>query len=696
MSSQPKPYEQLSIFNPVNYNSVADKLDFAVAQGTETFPNGIIFGDGTFQNTANGGAGSGVTNPMSSDLNANSFTVTNLAAPTAPSDAVTLSYFESNSLTNPLSSDLNMSGFKIVSLANPTASSDAVNLQYANSTFAPLNSPSFSGTVQAPTPSLGISNTIVPTTSWTVSTISNTLNNSPFLGGNPKSTTPAASSNSTDIATTAWVSSYYSTPPGPTGPQGPTGIGATGPTGQTGPTGPTGTTGNEGPTGSQGPTGADGGGAGNSSFEGIGLLLKGLATIPIYFGDPSVPSSNQFTYTPTTQQGSAEWSTIYGPSGVACVSIYTGFTGTYGAGETGIVVGINGNAAGGGNANPGSYTGPYPKYFSNLPMTGITIPSNGASWAKGAASCGLKHIMVPAQSQEGYSPAQSGPIVYISNDYGSTASYSVSYTIPSGDFIKIIPVPLMSSSGKRQVIVFGWISGNNSGSGVTEIRTSDDYGSSFSSPNYGLGTGVLANDCALVANGTAVQQQYTSACMSANGAVFYYFYVNGSGDVIMVRSTDGLQTVTRTTLISGATISSYYYMTGAACCSSAGDTVYVGFTKGSGTQNYAVGGGVYSTNDYGNSWQFIPYFVGNPVSSIDCDSTGQLLVASTYFLNTPYGQPLPNSELCYGRTGNYSLLATNFLSQGNGYYTKTAISPNGQFVAFGGGTAVYTENQYIQ
>ena len=102
MSSQPKPYEQLNIFNAVNYNSAADKLDFSVAQGTETFPNGIIFGDGTFQNSASGGGGLGVTNPLSGNLNAGGFTVTNLAAPTAPSDAVTLLYQQTNSLTNPL------------------------------------------------------------------------------------------------------------------------------------------------------------------------------------------------------------------------------------------------------------------------------------------------------------------------------------------------------------------------------------------------------------------------------------------------------------------------------------------------------------------------------------------------------------------------------------------------------------------
>ena len=700
MSQQPKPYESLNIFNPVNYpgDAGSEKLDFSVAQGTETFPNGIILGDGTFLNSATGGGGSGVTNPMTGDLNAGGFTVTNLAAPTASTDAVTLAYQQANSLTNPMSAALDMGGFKVFDMANPTANADAVNLQYANSTYAPLTSPSFSGTVQAPTPSLGISNTIVPTTQWTVSTISDTLNNSPFLGGNPKSTTPSASSNDTDIATTAWVTSYYSTLPGPTGPQGPTGIGATGPTGNTGPTGPTG---NTGPTGTQGPTGADGGGAGNSSFEGIGLLLKGLATIPKYFGDLSVPSSNQFTYAPSAGTSTASWSTIYGPSGIVCVSILTGYIGTYNTGETGIAMGVNGTAADGGSSNPVSYTGPYSKFFVNLPFTGIAIPSNGASWAKGAASCDQKYILVPVQSQEGLTPAQSGCVVYASSDYGQTTSVSVSYTIPSGTFTKIIPVPLMSSSGKRQVIVFGWISGNNSGQGVSDIRISDNYGSSFSSPNYGLGAGVLANDCALLANGTSAPQQYTSACMSDNGAVFFYFYVNANGNVIMVRSTDGLQTVTRTTLIAGA---SPYYMTSQACCSAAGDTVYVSLIKGSGTGTYAVSGKVYCSNDYGNSWQDVlqeigqstPNYFTGPVSSIACDSTGQLVIASTYYINVPYGTPVSNSELCYSRSGSSLLKRTLYLSQGNGFYSMSSMSPNGQFVTYAGGSGLYTENQFIE
>ncbi len=58
--SQP-PVEDLVVFNAENFRdaqpsssttSDSSKLDFPVAQGTETFPNGIIFGDGTSMNSA--------------------------------------------------------------------------------------------------------------------------------------------------------------------------------------------------------------------------------------------------------------------------------------------------------------------------------------------------------------------------------------------------------------------------------------------------------------------------------------------------------------------------------------------------------------------------------------------------------------------------------------------------------------------
>ena len=61
MSEAQPPVEELVVFNADNFRdaqpvstSLSDtsKLDFPIAQGIETFPNGIIFGDGTTMNSA--------------------------------------------------------------------------------------------------------------------------------------------------------------------------------------------------------------------------------------------------------------------------------------------------------------------------------------------------------------------------------------------------------------------------------------------------------------------------------------------------------------------------------------------------------------------------------------------------------------------------------------------------------------------
>jgi len=65
MSEASPPSEFLPIFNPANFPGTtpsgigsggggggAPSLNFPTAQGTETFPNGIIFGDGTYTNSA--------------------------------------------------------------------------------------------------------------------------------------------------------------------------------------------------------------------------------------------------------------------------------------------------------------------------------------------------------------------------------------------------------------------------------------------------------------------------------------------------------------------------------------------------------------------------------------------------------------------------------------------------------------------
>jgi hypothetical protein len=537
--------------------------------------------------------------------------------------------------------NLDIGGNQVVDMADPTANSHAVNLQYANATYAPIVSPSFSGTVQTVTPSLGVNNSLIPNTSWTVSTISNTLNSSPSLGGQPTSTTPAPSSNSTDIATTAWVTSYYSTLPGPTGPTGPTG--ETGPIGDTGPTGPT------------GPTGSDGGGAGTSSYEGIGLLLKSSVVIPSEFG--ATNPTNEYFQNPMASGGSGLYYQAYGTtSGVSSLLIMTNYGGTMNASyPTGVALGFNGNP---------STNGPSQKVYTSAPLTGITVPVSGNGFYRApAVSCDLKYLMIPIDSL----PTSPSNICYISNDNGDTVSYSVSYNNTAANSY-MGTVPLMTTSGKRQVVVFGWGSGSNSGSGVSAIRVSDDYGANFSSPDFGLGAGVLVDDAGLYAGGTGVSIG-RSACMSNNGAVFYYFYTVSANSVSMVRSTDGLQTVTNTSILSQSSVS---YAVGEVCCSSAGDTIYVCL----GEANLYSGGGLYYSNDYGNTWQFATSsgsVLNQSILSVACDATGQLVVCT-------FSTSSSSSKLYTSRTGGYNLLQS--YSSNSTPYASVSLSGNGQFMAY--------------
>jgi len=107
------------------------------------------------------------------------------------------------------SGDIPIAGYPI-SLVYSTALSAwvltdiAVNL----TTYAPLNSPAFTGTPTAPTPAINDNSTEIATTAY----VQNNLANyapiySPTLTGTPLSTTPISTDNSTKIATTAYVKS---------------------------------------------------------------------------------------------------------------------------------------------------------------------------------------------------------------------------------------------------------------------------------------------------------------------------------------------------------------------------------------------------------------------------------------------------------------------------------------------------------
>jgi len=75
------PTQNLDIFNSANFGQLtnnANKLNWPVAQGMQVFPYGVTWGDGTYQNSASGGGGSGVQNPMTSNLDGGGFSITNV------------------------------------------------------------------------------------------------------------------------------------------------------------------------------------------------------------------------------------------------------------------------------------------------------------------------------------------------------------------------------------------------------------------------------------------------------------------------------------------------------------------------------------------------------------------------------------------------------------------------------------------
>lgn len=678
MSNAPAPSELLSIFNAANYGGEAADLSFPTAQGTETFPNGVYWGDGTFQNSASGGSGSGVQNPMTSNLNAGGFTITNLANPSSATDAVTLTYLQSNSLTNPMTVNLDIGGNQVVDMADPTASSHAVNLQYADATYAPIVSPSFSGTVETVTPALGSNNTTVPNTSWTVSTISstisNTLNSSPSLGGQPTSTTPSSSSNSTDIATTAWVSTYYSTLPGPTGP-----TGAQGNQGDTGPTGPTGV---------QGPTGPAAGGAGTSTVEGIGLILQRMAVIPESFGI-GIPSGSTtqpaYTNYQSTVPGAGSTTSryqklFYWGTGNACYG-YDPYA-NFGTASTSIYIGTS-----------SSTNGAVAKTYTACALSGFPAGQTSLDNSVGMMGCSTdgQYFVVG----QGFASTGTITYAYISNDYGATVT-TISETISNWQGF---PKAMCSASGKIMCVIWNY-NAPAGGSGTEQqiFQVSYDYGQSWSKPNLGLGAGVLYDNAF---------SQYTvnrTGCMSQNGAVIYNFFLsNGTyytqGFILMARSSDGGQTFDISVVNS-----SNNYGVSYSICSAGGDVVYINCIGQNSAPNSVTGTDsiMYYTTDYGESWNEVTSTPGGPavtfpMSDIACDATGQLLV--TCSTNTSgagggyYTSRIGGAGLTLTLPGNYSTSGGAWPT--NNTFGSVYMSGSAQYTGFGVYTSGVNEAQFF-
>lgn len=178
----------------------ADTADFAIlAQTAHALDqiNPILFG-GTGANTAAGAranlnvvnrAGDSMTGKLSLAAAASGYATLNIPA-------------QSASISAPLDGDI-------------WASATALFYRKSGNTYtiAPLESPAFTGTPIAPTPTKSSDSGAVATTNFVqqhVSDLNTAINlratiDSPTLTGNPKSVTPATDDNDTSIATTAFV-----------------------------------------------------------------------------------------------------------------------------------------------------------------------------------------------------------------------------------------------------------------------------------------------------------------------------------------------------------------------------------------------------------------------------------------------------------------------------------------------------------
>lgn len=109
------------------------------------------------------------------------------------------------------SSDVHMTGYTKAVSYSPVADTDSISegigkLETNFKSYAPLDSPTFTGLPKAPTQTLGDNSASIATTAYVAAAIQPLAPiASPIFSGSPKAPTPAASDNSTNIATTAFV-----------------------------------------------------------------------------------------------------------------------------------------------------------------------------------------------------------------------------------------------------------------------------------------------------------------------------------------------------------------------------------------------------------------------------------------------------------------------------------------------------------
>lgn len=262
-----------------------------------------------------------------------------------------------------------------------------LNSTDAQSLFAPLNSPAFTGAPTTTTPATNDSSSRIPTTAWVRGVV----------GGGVGATGPTGPTGATGVTGPTGAGTPGAVGPtgapgptgpsgsGPTGPQGPQGtVGSVGPTGPIGPgggaTGPTGPTGPAGAVGAKGATGAAGasltgptGAAGTAGATGpTGPIGPG--------GGATGPTGAQG---PTGPGGGATGPTgATGPLGPTGDDGPTGPTGAQGTiGPTGASTGVTGPTGPIGITGPTGPTGP---------VTGVTGPTGPAGTVGSAGPTGAR------------------------------------------------------------------------------------------------------------------------------------------------------------------------------------------------------------------------------------------------------------------------------------------------------------------
>lgn len=239
MSEYPPPRQPSTIYNSLDWTTFdggsrgggSSSLNFPTGQGTETLPYGVVWGDGSYQNsgatdicgnsfvsypTAQGLVNfpNGITINGQSQTSANTGYSTSFTPQNGLPSKVTLNANGAITAISDVDTDLEFvlgrgadaNATVITNMGDPVAAQDAATKNYIDTNFAPLASPSLTGIPTAPTAPAGTNTTQIATTAFVEAEAQNYAPlASPALTGTPTAPTAAPGTNTTQIATTAFV-----------------------------------------------------------------------------------------------------------------------------------------------------------------------------------------------------------------------------------------------------------------------------------------------------------------------------------------------------------------------------------------------------------------------------------------------------------------------------------------------------------